>query len=312
MDTHIADISTTQQNPYVSSAKALILFAGAILISILGGSLAGVTTAAVSSIFYIAVIFPVVMGFVGGYIATTAIHLATIRKTAQLTLVALLVVISMYGTYHYGRYVAFQMQMSLKIYSGLTDATNEKNFDVAKAFANYALEEETGHSGFLGYMLFKAKEGLSIGRFYSSNRINLGPILTWAYWVLEFGIILWLTLSIGKKETLIPVCDACGSRYGKEKHLGGVIGQKESLLLNLIKQKDFTEFGNIIEENADLPSVELYAQHCEKCQKGMSHLFVRRAFHNTSGRLQFADVFQTTLQPTEKTILSEQLKSVSS
>jgi len=300
MDTHIVDSTTAQHNPYVSSAKAFILFAGAILISVLGGSLAGIATAAVGSIFYIALIFPVVMGFVGGYILTAAIQLATIRKTAQLIVMAVLVVISMYGTYHYGRYIAFQMQTSLEISSGLTDATSEKNFNVAKAFVNYALEEETGHSGFLGYMLFKAKEGTSIGRFYSSNCINLGPILTWAYWVLEFGIILWLTSSIGKKETLVPVCDACGNRYGKDRHLGGVINQKESALLDLIKQRNFVELGQLIEENADLPSTELYVQGCEKCKKGTAQLTVRRAFKSSRGGLQFADILQTKLQPAEK------------
>ncbi len=303
MDTHIADITAAQHNPSLSSAKAFILFAGAVLISLLGGSLAGITTAAVGSIFYIALIFPVVMGFVGGYIVTAAIHLATIRKRAQLVVMAVLVAVSLYGTYHYGRYIAFQMQTSLEIYSGLTDATNEKNFSVAKAFVDYALEEETGHSGFPGYMLFKAQKGLSIGRFYSSNRINLGPMLTWAYWALEFGIILWLTFSIGKKETLVPVCDACGSRYGKDRHLGGVIQQKEPILLDLIQRRDFVELGQLIEENADLPSIELYMQDCEKCKKGTAHLTVRRAFRSPRGPLQFADLLQTNLQAAEKVSL---------
>lgn len=300
MDNHIAEITTVRDNPYVLSARAFILLSGAILISILGGSLAGMATAAVGSIFYIALIFPVVMGFVGGYILTAAIQLATIRKRTQLIVMAVLVVISMYGTYHYGRYIAFQVQTSLEIYSGLTDATNEKNFNVAKAFVNYALEEETGHSGFLGYMLFKAKEGTSIGRVYSSNRINLGPILTWAYWALEFGIILWLTFTIGEKETLIPVCDACGNRYGKDRHVGGVVNQKESILLDLIKQRNFVELGRLIEENADLPSTELYVQGCEKCKRGSAQLTVRRAFKSSRGGLQFADVLQTKLQPAEK------------
>ena len=300
------DISNAEQNPPVSSVKAFILFLGAILITIFGGSVAGITAAAVGSIFYIALIFPLVMGFAGGFILTAAIQLATVRKTTQLIFMALLVAVSIYGTYQYGRYFALQLRTSLEMFSGLTPAMDEDNLKVAKAVVDYALEQETGRSGFVGYMLFKAKQGVSIGRFYSSNRLNLGPILTWVYWLLEFGIILWLTTSIGKKETLIPVCNACGNPYGREKHLGGVVNQKESILLDLIKRRIFVEAATLIEENADLPSTELYVQGCEKCKKGTSQLIVRRAYRGARGTLQFTDVLQIALQPTEKRLLSQQ------
>ena len=268
------DITNVEQNLPVSPVKALTLFLGAVLTAILGGAVAGITTAAVGSFFYIALIFPIVMGFVGGYILTAAIQLATVRKTSLLIFMALLTAISIYGMYHYGRYIALQVQASLEISSGLTEATRDENMKAAKVLIDYALKEETGHSGLLGYMLFKAKEGVSIGRFYSSNRLNLGPVLTWVYWIFEFGIILWLTTSMGKKETLVPICDVCGRPYGKEKHLGGVTNQKESILQDLIKWRDFAKLGTLIEENADLPSIELYVQGCEKCKKGTAQLTV--------------------------------------
>lgn len=300
-------IPFAERHPILARIRNVVLFPGAVLLAFFGSSVAGITAAAIGSLFYVAVIFPVVLGFVGGFLLTAAIQMATIRNKSQMIFIALVISTTMYGMYHYGRYFALQVQASLEIFPTLTQATNEKNLKVAKIIIDDALEDETGYSGFPGYMLFKAKEGVSIGRFYSSSRLNLGPTLTWMYWILEFGIILWLTMVIGRKEMLVPVCDACGNTYGREKHLGGVVGQKESLLLDLVRRKDFAELGTILEENADVPSVELYLQSCEKCQKGTSHLFVRRAFRNTTGRLEFSDATQATLQPRESASLSEQL-----
>ncbi len=136
-----------------------------------------------------------------------AIQMAKIRKTSQLILLSLLATVTLYGTYHYGRYIGLQVQTSLEIFPGLSEATEDKNLSAAKAFVDYALEKETGYSGFVGYMLFKANEGVSIGRFYHSNRLNLGPVLTWFYWAVEFGIILWITIYTGRNLIRRPFCE---------------------------------------------------------------------------------------------------------
>ena len=60
-----------------------------------------------------------------------------------------------------------------------------KNLRRAKAFLDYALEEETGYSGFAGYMLYRASEGVSIGRLFRSRpRPGTDPDLV----VLDLGI----------------------------------------------------------------------------------------------------------------------------
>src|SRR6266545_4405451 len=121
-------------------------------------------------------------------------------------------------------------------------------------------------------MLYKAQQGVSLGHFYRSSRLNLGPALTWAYWLLEFGMILWVALSIARKEAAIPVCEVCGSRYGKEKHLGAATPANESLLLDLIHRKEFVELGRLIEKNPDVPSTELYIKSCKACERGNSQI----------------------------------------
>ncbi|HJR80291.1 MAG TPA: hypothetical protein VJ821_09485 [Anaerolineales bacterium] len=298
-----------EKNTTASRLKAIIIFPVAVSMIILGGALAGLTTAAIGSLFYIALLFPLGMGFAGGNIVSAVTQLTRLRSARHLILVSFLTALVIYGTYHYGRYLALQVQMSLEIFSDLTTATDEDNLKVARAFVDYALEQETGRSGFAGYLLLRAKEGISIGRFYSQNRLHLGPALTWLYWALEFGIILWVAITVGRKSMRVPVCEACGRPYAKERHLGGTSPANESLLIDLIQRNDVDSLVRLIEPDAGLPSLEVYMQRCEACEKSASHLTVRRAFRGTSGSLQFSDVSKVTMQPVDSILFLKQLAS---
>jgi hypothetical protein len=292
----------------VSPRRAIAEFIATSILVVLSGTLAGILASIFSHLVYIVFIFPLAMGVVGGNMITGAIQMAKIRKSSQVIFLSLLAAITIYGTFHYGRYIGLQLQTSLKLFPGLSQATEDKNLSAAKAFVDYALEKETGYSGFVGYMLFKASQGVSIGRAYQSNPLNLGPILTWFYWLLEFGMILGVTISMGRKRINIPVCQFCGNGLGKETHLGGTASTNESFVLDLIKQKDFIELGKLMEENAELPSLEVYIQGCGVCHKSNSHLVVRRAFQGRRGGLQFTDASKTVLQPQESVRLLSQLK----
>lgn len=90
----------------------------------------------------------------------------------------------------------------------------------------------------------------------------------------------------------------------------GTTPANESLLLDLIKQKDFIELGKLLEKNAELPSVEIYFQDCEICNKSNSRLVVRRAIQSSKGGLQFTDTSQIILQPKDSVLLLNQLRFI--
>ena len=287
----IENFANTEKGFYKSPVKVILLLLAAVFISIMGGVLTGIAVAFIGSFFYIAFLFPLGMGFAGGNGLRAGIQLAKIRKTSSVIFMSILVAISIYGTYHYGRYVVLQVQTSLKASSNLTEATDDENMKAAKIVVDHALKQETGRSGFIGYMLYKSRHGVS-----------LSPVLTWIYWLLEFGIIFWVTISIARREAQIPVCEVCGNQLGKERHLGGTTPANESLLLDLINRREFVELKKLIEKNVDLPSTELYMQSCKVCGKGNSHLTIRHAFRNTRGALQFTDLLNLTLLPNDGTL----------
>ena len=297
-----------ETNTAAHRLPAAITFPIAFLIVMLGGALTGIAAAAFGSLFHIVLLFPIIMGFAGGNTLLAAIQLTKLRNIKVLMTLSVLTALVVYGTYHYGGYVALQVQTSLNMFSGLTPATEEKNLQIAKTFVDDALEEETGQSGFTGYILFKAKSGLSIGRFYSKSRIELGSALTWLYWALEFGIILWVILNTGKKEIRIPVCETCGKPFGREKHLGGTAPANESLLLDLLRRNDVAELAQLIEKDAGLPSLELYMLRCESCGESSARLTVRRVTPGRGGSLQFSDLSKAVLPPGESGLFLKQLR----
>jgi hypothetical protein len=294
----------TQPARHQQSIATLIVLS---IIGIVFGLGTGLVIGMFSQLIPIVFLYPVVMGIVSGKMISEVIQNARVRKTSQLLVLSTLLAVAMYGSYHYCRYLGFQLRASFEIFEGFSAATESENLGVTKTFLDYALEEETGHSGFLGYMLYEAKQGVSIGRLTRSSSVNLGPVLTWLYWLVEFGIILGLTVQKGWRLINIAFCESCGNPYGSEKHLGGTMAANESLVLDLIGQKDFVALGKLMEPNADVPSLEVYFQGCEACGGGRSQLVMRRAFQGEKGALQFKDAAQAILQPAESLSLLKQL-----
>ncbi len=302
----IPQTSSLPRGP-VSTRQSVATLIVITLLVIVWGLMIGFMVGVFSHLLYIVFLVPIAMGINNGKMIVEAIQRAKLRKTSQFVFLSVLSAVAMYGMFHYTRYLGFQVKATIEIFSDLDEATEAENLQVTKAFLDFALEEETGHSGFLGYMLYEAKEGATVGHMFRSSSFNLGPVLTWLYWLMEFGIILGLTIQKGNKAIGRSFCEACGNWHGGEKHLGGTASANESILLNLIQQKDFTGLGTLIEKNAELPSLEVYFQGCQVCGKSQSQLVVRRAFQGAKGTLQFTDAAQTSLQPNESVLLLHQL-----
>jgi hypothetical protein len=214
-----------------------------------------------------------------------------------------LVAATIYGIYHFSKYVSFRVAALVELTPKLAKVSNENKAKASDFLIDYALIKATGHSGFLGYMLYRAQQGVSIGRFYSGNGLNLGPIFTWVYWMLEFGIIFGVAMMMGKKTSEGPICESCGRWYEPEEHLGGTSILNESLLLDLLHRRDFAELGKLVEKNATIPSTEMYIRRCKYCGKGNAFITIQRASQNTNGRLQLLDVTSLTLQPSDSRLL---------
>lgn len=287
----------------LSSRISLSSLLGPLLI-LVGGGLIGLAAAVVGSLFYIVLVFPVAMGVAAGWLVSRAVRAMKIRAALPMIALSVLAAAAIYGSYHYGRYIALQVQTWLELSSSTSEQVDLK---VARIFVDYALKEETGYTGFSGYLLYKAKSGISIGRFYSQNRLALTSVFAWLYWLLELGVILWIARGMGERQMRKPACECCGSWLGGERHLGGTVPANESLLLDLLRRSDLVELGRLIGQETGLPSLELYLQGCEACGQGGSTLTVRRASLGSRGLVEFSEVSKAALRPGEGALFLQQL-----
>ena len=301
-----AEASTPHQP--VSRRRTFFVLSFLSLLMLAWGLAFGFIVGLVSNLFYLVFVFPAAIGIYNGRLIADAAVRARVRQPAQVLLLCVLAAGAIYGMLHYGRYAGFIVAMSLEISADPSEALDSENLSLAKAFTDYLLQEETGQPGFAGYMLYKANAGVSIGRLGRSSAVDLGPVLTVLYWLLELGMIFGLTLQGGRKATGGTLaCAACGSRLGGERHLGGTATANESSLLGLIGQRDFAGLRALMEPNADLPSLEVYYQGCQVCGGSPSRLVVRRAVQSAKGDLHFSDASRVELPPAESALLLSHL-----
>jgi len=291
-----------------SSSKTTVVKIFHILVMTFVGILIGVITSIVSNLIYLVFLFPIVIGFLGAMSINRTVNKAKIWKTSQGILRGVFMALVIYGAYHYSNYLTFRLQMILLMNTEISEATGESSTEVANIFTDYALKEETGYSGFIGYMMFTAARGLSIGKMFRASDVNIGPVLTWLYWLVEFGVIAWITSGAGKIASREPFCEHCNTWYGKEKHIGGVSIQISTQVVQLIDKRDFSELGKILQKDAELPSLEVYVRSCETCQTSDAFLALNKISFGQNGNIQHQSVSKTLICPSNKLTLMRELR----
>lgn len=274
-----------------STQQTLNLIAAAIIVA-LAGVLLGVATSLLSHIIHIVFLFPLGMGFLGGLAVEKTITKMKIRKIPVAVALGILMTIAMYGIYHFTNYQVFRFLLSYELNQTLMEKAGMSNPEVASVIADYAIKKESGYAGLAGYILIMAKEGISIGRIISTTDLNLGPFITWFYWMIELAMIAWVIVGVAKDASSKPFCEICKTWYGNEEHLGGCTISEYEEVLQAFKQKNFSKLGGMLVKDAGLPSLEIYTQTCRTCNRANPWFILRKVSFNRNGRLKFRTLLQ--------------------
>jgi hypothetical protein len=139
---------------------------GALLIVVMGGGLVGMAAALVGALFYLAIVFPIGMGFAGSMVAGRAARVARLREKSRVLLVFVLTALVVYGSFHYGRYLLFQLGSWLELSRAAAAHGDgaQMSMTLAKGLTNYALRKATGLGGFPGYIHALPGEGRLLDR----------------------------------------------------------------------------------------------------------------------------------------------------
>lgn len=272
----------------------------AVAVMLLTGIAIGTLVGLFSNFIYLILLFPLGMGLLGALVISKVLTVGKIRYFLAGITLAILMSFAIYGALHFTQYLMFRAEVKDLMVETMVEQGMEANPEIANVLVDYALEEETGSTGFGGYILYEAKIGISIGRAFSSSEFNLGPGLTWIYWLIELGIIAYLCISPVKDITRQPFCETCDKWYGKEKHLGGKPNANSAILTRLIEIKDYSGLGRELEKETNLPSVELYVRDCATCTTSASLLSLKRISQGAKGTLRYEPFLQIFISASDK------------
>jgi hypothetical protein len=303
------------ESPISTNSKAplggvMLLFGAAILAGVVIGGIASL----VGRFLYLIIMFPIIMGAIVGWALNKAIVIGKIRSTFIAIAAGVLAAVVTYGSMHIADYIQFRIDAANEIQKQVVAQYGQRAPDAnVQAYIDELLIQETGAPGFIGYILFAAKQGVSIshvGVGSSDSGINLGP-LTWLYWLAELGLIGWMTISTYKTAQQ-PFCEHCDTWLPAPVHVGGMTIEVFKNAVNLIKTSDYANFAAMLTKGTRLPSMEFYTRSCKTCNIGPFYFTGYVVSQGKKGQTVSKLVVAQELQPSQRFALTNALNTTSS
>ena len=224
-----------------------------LLAALVGGGVLGVLVFAVSHFaVYLIVIFPFVIGTLGGFVMSLTVARGKVRNPMLAAFFGLLIAVVLYGTYRYADYrIGFRSALR-DIYE---EGSGERPDDARlQAYEDYILTEETGTTGFIGYVKLYAQEGITITstRSSSDSGLVLSGILAYLYWIVEFGIIAFISLTISVDRARQPFSEETNEWFERPRYLGTLPASATPEFLEVAYQGDFRRAGTLLADTSGL------------------------------------------------------------
>jgi hypothetical protein len=184
-----------------------------------------------------------------------------------------------YVTYEYFSYRTFLTQVGKNIAPSYTTSLyiDPKGKSPADLAIENFLIKSTGSDGLLGYVLLEAKEGVEIGKNYSSSTILLKGEWFWVYSLIELGIIAFVCLKQALSQTAIPLCEICNKWKDTKEWFGNVAPENTENFLALFNAGQFGRAGQLISSSSTIfGSLQIEVVRCQNCDTGEVVLAVNK------------------------------------
>lgn len=192
-----------------------------ILIVVAGGILISLVATLISFYVYVIFFFPLGMGYAAAKIIQKTIITNKIRIPFWSIVLGVLAGFVIFGTFHYGDYLLFRFYTTYTLNQESLAEFGRSDSSVSNRMIDYFLEDETGHPAFVGYILWRAKVGISASHFFGGSYSNIGTSFTWVYWLFELVFIGLPGISMGYEAASKPFCDVHNRWYDGMRHVGG-------------------------------------------------------------------------------------------
>lgn len=259
--------------PYIpdnrSSLRGMAIVA---LTAILGGLAIGGLLFLVSRFIYLIILFPVIAGALGGAILERAIKAGKMRIPIFAIICGLLMGIICYTSYNYYDYLKSRQDARVEIVDELSNPAydidpQDNKEEIADEIIDDGLMRKTGKPGFLGFLIINLQRGMTLKSTRStSGGFTLTPLMTLIVWIAEMMIIGIAAAVFAKKQTEQPFCQTHNRWYNPTSHLGGFsLDGSNTTAIHQIRNGVFEQVGQLLVDNAPIPSTEIYAAKCPDC-----------------------------------------------
>jgi len=276
--------------------------------SLVSGAAIGGATAFISKFIYFIVLFPIAMGFVSGAAMGFAVKKGKIRNPITALGLGILGGLVTYGSLMYGQYINFQNEV---------ETTLEREYNVtdknqAKEQINNLLQQETGSSGFVGFVKMSAKEGITISRRGSSFEIK--DNFAYLLWLIELGIVGFLAASIPFKSANEPFNEQANEWYGEKQWVGSATEESKEELIRLLNMDDISGAAALLSSQTDLPTprIDVYSQSSAGVAFSDSVITVSYISTNAKKQQESKDLLTGLVSESQRSLLVPQISTSTS
>jgi hypothetical protein len=277
--------------PYSSqnhlTAKGLILLG---IGSIPLGLICGVLAYFISNFIYFVVVFPLVIGGATTFIYSKLLQMTKVRHSIISAVFGIVTGLSVAVAFYGTPYLALRS----KIIANYQEKYHMDAIRASTAFDS-VLIQETGSSGFIGYMKLRASEGDEYTNYLIVNSMpiqlfsfSLKSTGAWLYWLLEIILftfpVAWLGYGVGKRLFNKSANDWY-NLYSSQ--IGSVRLEDKERLLAYFQTNDFSGISHLIVPEGEIkhPVLEIYKQRSNN-KKGDILLSVKQTYRKNQSSVK--------------------------
>ncbi len=274
-----------------------------LLAVVVGGAAIGGLTFLVDKLVYLVCLFPIIMGFAGGFLISQACRLGKVRNPWVALAAGILMGVVIYGAYTFFTYLGFREQ----VYTELVNQYGDVSRADVEEYIDISLEEMYGQPGMVGYLSMMAEEGVQIGRVgsssSSSSQINLQNEGAWIYWGLELLVIVVVSAILGRQQATQPFCESCDEWIDKEETLGLLTQEAAGQGMQMAKSGALRALGEMCLDLATPIAarswVLVQVAACKRCMSSDARLSFKQVTLNKKNQAESRVALQGMISPTQ-------------
>jgi hypothetical protein len=265
----------------VSLSGLIVAWIGIVIAGFVGGGLSFLATQAN---LYIIFIMPVLLGLIGALAAAIIIGVAKVRNPFIALCFGILIGAAIIFIDHFADYyITFRDSVRTEFLDFFPDATQADIDELTNLF----LEDETGSSGFLGFLKLTAEEGL-VSSPPGSAIANIRPfaqgIGVWIYWGVELAVVAGFAAFTAVRYAKKPFDESTDRWFRVGKWIGSVDRSSQQSFKQKLREGDFAGAGQlIVRDTIPFPRLDIMVSPDEAMPIGDTLLYVESCWHVNNG-----------------------------